>query len=222
MKVPKTLETVFVFYPALQALLIMNDLIQFVHHQNIFSITRLVLSAYLLSPLLWWVCRLVFGQNTEGAFRVGKKVTDGNLWMLYYQLQLFYTHFSFFERFLKLFPGCYSAWLRLWGSKIGKKVNWTAECQIVDRGHLEVGDRTFFGNRCYLSAHALKKTKEKYLLYVKKIRVGSDTMISYSAHIGPGVSIGSKAHVSGCSMLFPNTRIEDGGNYVDFKRTADA
>ena len=222
MKVPKAFDTIFAFYPPLLTLLIINDLIQFIHSQNIFSFTRLILSCFLLSPALWWVCRLCFGQNTDGAYRIGKHAKSGNLWLIYYQLQLIYTHFSVFERFLRLFPGCYSAWLRLWGSQIGKKVNWTAECQIVDRGHLEVGDRSFFGNRCYLSAHALKKTKNQYLLYVKKIKIGSDTMISYAAHIAPGVTIGSRAHVDALARLYPNTQIDDGGSYVDFKRNVDA
>jgi hypothetical protein len=191
MKVPKVLNTIFTFYPAAQALLIINDLIMFSRTQNIFSLTRLMLSCFLLSPLLWWIARLIFGQKTEGAYKVGKHAKIGNLWLIYYQLQLIYTHFSAFERFLRLFPGAYSAWLRLWGSKIGKAINWTAECQIVDRGHLVVGDRAFFGNRCYLSAHALKKIKNQYLLYVKNVTVGSDSMVSYSAHLGPRVMIES-------------------------------
>jgi hypothetical protein len=222
MKFPKVLDTVFIFYPPLQALLIINDLVQFIHSQNVFSISRLVISCYLLSPFLWWVLRLCFGQKSEGAFRVGKKAKDGNIWLAYYQLQVLYTSFSGFERFLRLFPGLYSAWLRLWGSKVGKKVNWTPECQLVDRGHLEIGDRVFFGNRCYLSAHALKKIKTHYLLYVKKVTVGSDTMISYSAHLGPGVMIGTRCHIEAGAELYPNTKVADGETYVYFKRSAHA
>ena len=218
MKVPKFLETVFAFYPPLLTLLIATDLLHFIRDQNIFSVTRLILSSFLLSPFLWWVLRLVFGNKTEGAYRVGKHAKGGNLWLLYYQLQLIYTHFSFFERFLRLFPGFYSAWLRLWGSKIGKKVNWTAECQLVDRGHLEIGDRVFMGNRCYLSAHALKKTKNQYLLFVKKIVIGSDTMVSFAVQIGPGVEIGTRAHIDAGTDLYPNTRVLDGETYANHKR----
>jgi hypothetical protein len=219
MKVPKFLETAFVFYPPLLALLIINDVIHFLRDQNIFSLTRLILSCYLLSPFSWWVLRLCFGQKTEGAFRVGKRAKDGNLWLLYYQLQLIYSSFSFFERLLRLFPGFYSAWMRLWGSKIGKKVNWTAECQIVDRGHLEIGDRAFLGNRCYLSAHALKKTKDQYLLYVKKIVIGSDAMVSYAVEIGPGVVIGARAHIDAGAGMYPNTRVLEGETYANPRRS---
>ncbi len=213
MRVTKALEAIFVFYPPLQALLIATDLIRFVHDPDAGNGARLVFSVYFLSPLLWFFLRSVFGPSPEGAFRIGKKAPEGSLWLLYYQLQSVYTSFSAFERVLRLVPGFYSAWLRLWGSSVGKKVNWTAECQIVDRGHLEIGDRAFFGNRCYLSAHALKKTKDRYFLYVKGIKVGADVMISYAAQVGPGVDIGARAHVAAGAHLFPNTKVGEGETY---------
>jgi hypothetical protein len=213
MRVTKPLEAIFVFYPPLQALLIATDFLRFVRGPDLANGARLVFSVYFLSPLLWFLLRSLFGPNPEGAFRIGKKAAEGSLWLLYYQLQSVYTSFSAFERVLRLVPGVYSAWLRLWGSSVGKKVNWTAECQIVDRGHLEIGDRAFFGNRCYLSAHALKKTKDRYFLYVKGIKVGADVMISYAAQVGPGVEIGARAHVSAGAHLFPNTKVGEGETY---------
>jgi hypothetical protein len=221
MKAPKHFEAAFAFYPPIQALLIGLSLLDFVRSGTPLAFCCFVFSAFLLSPLIWFLLKTTFGSKTEGAYWVGKHAQGGNLWLLYYQLQSVYTHFSFFERSLRLVPGFYSAWLRLWGSKIGRKVNWTAECQIVDRGHLEVGDRVFFGNRCYVSAHALKKKGNRYFLFVKKIKIGSDTMISYSAHLGPGVVIGSRAHIEVGAGLYPNTRVGDGETYVR-ERPADA
>ena len=214
MKQPKLLEKLFVFYPAFQSLWIAHDLILFIQHPNVFSFSRLILVCYFLSPLLWWVCRSIFSEKTEGAFKVGKHAKEANSWLLYYQLQSIYTHFYFFERVLKIFPGFYSAWLRLWGSKIGVKVNWTAECQIVDRGHMIVGDRVFFGNRSYFSAHALKKIGKQYLLYVKSIEIGSDSMVSYACHVGPGVKIGVRSMIDAGASLYPNVKIADGESYA--------
>ncbi|MBS1964152.1 MAG: hypothetical protein JST04_18210 [Bdellovibrionales bacterium] len=214
MRVPKALESIFAFYPAAQGILVATDVVRLVRSPDAVNGARLVFSAYLLSPLVWTALKALFGPTPEGVFRIGKRAKGGNLWFLYYNLQSFYTSFPTFERALRLVPGLYSAWLRLWGSRIGKKVNWTAECQIVDRGHLEVGDRAFFGNRSYLSAHALKKTDDRYLLFVKKITVGADAMVSYSAHVGPGVRIGARAHIEAGAGLYPNMKVGDGESYA--------
>lgn len=214
MKFPKLLENTFALYPPIQALLIAHDLIQFTHSQNIFSFSRLVFSSYLLSPLIWWFLKTIFGRETDGAHRIGWLAKTGNAWVAYYQLQLVYTHFSFFERFLRLFPGLYSVWLRMWGSKIGKRVFWTAEMQVVDRGHLVVGDRVFFGNRCYISAHAMKRIKNKLLLYVKKVTIGEGAMISYLVHLSPGVVIGKRAHIEAGAALYPNDKVSDDETYA--------
>jgi hypothetical protein len=222
MRIPKFLETSFAFYPLLQTLLVGFDLLNFIHSPGLITASRLTFSAFFLSPLLWILLRTAFGSVTEGAYWVGKHAEGGNLWLLYYNLQSFYTHFSAFERSLRLVPGLYSAWLRLWGSKIGRKVIWTAECQVVDRGHLEIGDRVFLGNRCYLSAHALKKKKNRYFLYVKKIKVGSDSMVSFAVNLGPGVEIGTRAHIDAGAGLYPNTRVGDGETYVEHERSANA
>ena len=131
-----------------------------------------------------------------------------------------YTSFSVLERTLRLVPGLYSAWLRLWGSRIGKKVNWTPECQLVDRGHLEIGDRAFIGNRTYLSAHALKKSGNRYFLFVERVSIGADTMVSYGANIGPGVEIGNRAHIGAGAALYPKTKVASGESYVDLGRTS--
>lgn len=214
MRIPKVLEKIFAFYPALQSLLIAGAACHFVRTPEPSTLALLFFFSYLMSPFMWVLLRAVFGSKSEGNFHIGKRVKNGNLWFLYYQLQSVYSHFAFFERFLKIFPGAYSAWLRLWGSKIGRAVNWTPECQIVDRGHLEIGDRAFIGNRSYLSAHVLKKSKDRYFLYVKRIQIGADTMISYQAHISPGVVIGSRVHVEPGAELYPNMRVGDGETFT--------
>jgi acetyltransferase-like isoleucine patch superfamily enzyme len=222
MRVPKWLEAGFVFFPAFQGVAIGTTFVRFVREPSAFGASAFLFSVYLVAPLVWFGLRLLFGNESEGVYRVGKKAVGGNLWLLSYQLQNVYTSFPAFERALRLVPGFYSAWLRLWGSRIGRKVNWTAECQIVDRGHLEVGDRAFFGNRSYLSAHALKKKGDHYVLYVKKIRIGADAMVSYASHVGPGVVVGPRAHVEAGSRLFPNMTIAQGERYAERERTTDA
>jgi acetyltransferase-like isoleucine patch superfamily enzyme len=213
MKPPKLLEPIFLFYPAIQTVLIAVTAVCFIRTLDPASFALWFFFSYLMSPVIWGLLRMVFRQNAEGNYHIGKRAKHGNLWFLYYQLQSVYSHFAFFERSLKVFPGAYSLWLRMWGSKIGRAVNWTPECQIVDRGHLEIGDRSFIGNRSYMSAHILKKSKDRYFLYVKRIQIGSDTMVSYHAHLSPGVVVGSRVHLEPGAELYPNMRIEDGETF---------
>jgi len=213
MRIPKALETIFAFYPAVQSVLIAGTALWFIRTLDSAVFVLLFFFSYLLSPFMWVLLRVIFRQKVEGTFHIGKRTPHGNIWFLYYQLQSVYAHFVIFERALKIFPGAYSSWLRLWGSKIGHAVNWTPECQIVDRGHLEIGDRVFIGNRSYLSAHVIKKSKDRYFLYVKRIQIGADTMISYQAHISPGVVIGSRVHLEPGAELYPNMRVADGETF---------
>ena len=60
-----------------------------------------------------------------------------------HQLQVLYSAFPA----LRLVPGLYSAWLRLWGSRVGRAVYWTPQVKITDRGLLKVGDGVVFGHR---------------------------------------------------------------------------
>ncbi|MBL7714114.1 MAG: hypothetical protein JNL01_01525 [Bdellovibrionales bacterium] len=142
---------------------------------------------YLFPPILWRIVR-VFTGNPVGAFRVGK-TGKPSAWVAYYNLQFLFTVAPWIEKFLLLIPGAYSAWLRLWGSQIGKKVIWTPGVTIVDRGHLEVGDYAFFGNNSYLSAHVVSRRDTRYILYVKKLRVGNRAFVGAWSMLGPGAKV---------------------------------
>src|SRR6266851_3058498 len=60
------------------------------------------------------------------------------------------------ELFLQLTPGAFSLWLRLWGSRIGRRVHWTPRVEIADRSMLAVGDDVVFGHKVECYAHAIK------------------------------------------------------------------
>ena len=77
MKLPKGLETLFAFYPALQAGLIACDLWRVFRDPSGWAVPRLIFSMYLLSPLLWGLFRFVFRADGTGAFHVGRKAQGG-------------------------------------------------------------------------------------------------------------------------------------------------
>src|SRR6266498_3087906 len=68
-------------------------------------------------------------------------------WWGAHQLQVIYIAVPQLEALLRLVPGLYSAWLRLWGARIGRRVYWTPLVDIGDRSLLDIGDGAIFGHR---------------------------------------------------------------------------
>ena len=58
-------------------------------------------------------------------------------WWLLLNLQVVFCRFSFLEELLRMVPGLYSAWLRLWGSRIGRLTYWAAGTAVLERQFLE-------------------------------------------------------------------------------------
>ena len=99
------------------------------------------------------------------------------------------------------------------GSKNWKKINWTAQSKIVDRPFIHIGDRCLIGNESYLSAHAIKKKDNRYLLYLKEVTIGSDVVLSLQSIVGPGAIIGDRAFISARAAVHPNAKISEGQLY---------
>jgi hypothetical protein len=127
-------------------------------------------------------------------------------WWGSHQIQLIYIAFPVLETLLRLVPGVFSVWLRLWGSEIGKQVYWAPGLEIADRGLLKVGDRTLIGHRVGLYAHVIKPKRKNLMLYVKRIHIGSDAFIGSASRLGPGLVIPPGGYVPVTSDLFPNQK----------------
>jgi hypothetical protein len=215
-EIPKSVEGYFYLYPAFHALEVLLLLAVAIKTFNLYVIGLFIFACFFQSPLIWRYMLDKYGKPS-GLFYFGKKALHGNNWMVAYQLQQFYTSFPFFERVLKMFPGFYSAWLRLWGAQIGKKVNWTSGCELVDRTHLTIGDRTLIGNHTYISAHAIKKKGDKYLLFVKDVTIGSDVVLAFQCTISPGAIIENQAFVEAGGVVYPNQTVLEGSHHERFK-----
>tara|TARA_R110000868_G_scaffold117600_14_gene312474 strand:+ start:13851 stop:14480 length:630 start_codon:yes stop_codon:yes gene_type:complete len=193
---PKSLEAISRFYT-------ITLLVQVGVVFHYFGFVAALIILYLEPPLIWRVVKMIWGQP-EGVSYLGIKAKGGNSWWVAFHLQQIFNTFHLFEQFLTLFPGVYSAWLRLWGSEIGKKVNWTPESRMVDRTHLKIGDRALIGNHSYLAAHAIKKRGDKYLLYVKGVEVGADAVLAYRVTLAPGSYVAAGSFVEAGKAVYPN------------------
>jgi acetyltransferase-like isoleucine patch superfamily enzyme len=128
-------------------------------------------------------------------------------WWGGHQVQVVFLALPWLEGLLRLVPGLFSLWLRAWGSRVGRAVYWTPQVEIGDRSLLEIGDRVVFGQRVELYSHVVTRKNGRLLLYVKRIRIGSDAFLGAGSRIGPGVRIDDGTDVSVLTHLYPNRHV---------------
>jgi hypothetical protein len=145
---------------------------------------------YFAPPVL---ARLVLGTagSPQGRIRVGSKAFF--VWWLVFQLQIVFCRLTALEEVLRLVPGLYSQWLRLWGSRIGRFTYWSPGTLITDRSFLSIGDDVVLGAGVRLNPHVLAKGKNGEL----ELLLGT-------------VRVGDRVQVGGYSLLTAGTEIQDG------------
>ena len=130
-------------------------------------------------------------------------------WWGAHQLQLLYIAVPQLEAVLRMIPGCFSLWLRLWGSRIGRDIYWTPRVEIVDRNLMEVGDRAIFGHKVTCYAHAVRRKNGRIRLFVRKVHIGDDAFVGAYSRLGPGVRIEQGSTVPILTDLYPNRVYEE-------------
>lgn len=135
-------------------------------------------------------------------------------WWASHQCQALFIALPQLESLLQLVPGCFSLWLRLWGSRVGRGVYWTPRVEIADRSLLEVGDRAVLGHKVEVYAHAVRPTRVGLVLHVRRIVIGRDVFVGAGTRIGPGVRIADGVHVPLLSDLYPHSRLEHAATHV--------
>lgn len=185
------------------SLVIGGSCIQFYFLMQSPSLFRVLLILFTIYgfPLLVFRCLNFFFPMQEGLFTIGRG--GYNPWLGAFKIQVFYTTFPMFEKILMMIPGAFSLWLRLWGSHIGKRVYWAPGIEIVDRTHLKIGDRVFFGNKSYISPHVVRRKKDGRLqVYIKTIEIGQHSFVGAGSRLGPGTKVGEYVHLPMLTDLF--------------------
>ncbi|MGI2903149.1 acyl transferase [Tolypothrix sp. VBCCA 56010] len=155
-------------------------------------------------PLLIHRIHEYFYPLKEGiSYLAGKNYSP---WWGSHQIQVIYIAFPALETLLRLIPGAFSLWLRLWGAKVGKNVYWTPQLEISDRALIEIGDNVVFGNGVGIYSHIIKPKKQDLLLYVKKVKIGNNVFLGAWNHIAPGVTIADGTYVPVFTHVYPNKK----------------
>jgi len=142
---------------------------------------------YLAPPLLSRTIRVV-SQVQEGRTEFGGR--NFVRWWCLLQLQGIFNRFPAFEEFLRIVPGLYSLWLRLWGAKIGRLTYWAPGTAILDRSFIEIGDDVVFGAGVRLNPHVLARNEAgKNELLLATIKIGAGAIIGGYSLLTAGTEI---------------------------------
>ncbi|MBX2865365.1 MAG: acyl transferase [Leptolyngbyaceae cyanobacterium MAG.088] len=203
------------FFPALTlGLTGLSLLYGFWHH----SLVGLSLSIFFLYGLPVWVHQIhnrLYPLNNGISYLQGDNYSP---WWGSHQLQVIYIAFPALETLLRLIPGLFSVWLRLWGAQIGKGVYWTPGLEIADRGLLTIGDGVVFGHQVGLYSHIIKPRRDNLMLYLKPITIGDSSFIGAGSYIGAGATITAGSFLAAGSEIYPNETI---GETTNINETAN-
>jgi len=162
-------------------------------------VCTLLFFIYLLPPLL---CRLTFLFLPTPKRRSPVPSKAAYSWWISSQLQVTYLRLPFLEELLRMIPGAYSAWLRLWGAKIGKFVYWAPGVVIADRSHIEIGNFVLFGYGSKLTSHGLVKRKngKSYLIF-SPIKIEDHALVGTLSGMGPGCRVAKNTTLPANAVL---------------------
>lgn len=200
------LSTVLLFFPTLILMLIGGSILYLAYAPSILSILAVLLAIYGLPLLVYRIHQWVYPVQEGISYLRGKEYSS---WWGSHQIQVIYIAIPVFEVVLRLIPGAFSLWLRLWGAKVGRNVYWTPGLEIADRGLIEIGDRVIVGHRVGISAHIIKPRKQNLMLYVKKVKIGNDVFLGAGCLLAPGVAIADGTFLEMATILYPNQQFSE-------------
>ena len=186
-------------FPLVHALLILGSIAGVLRHPGILTGLAIPASVYVFPLVTFRLHNLLFPLKT-GTRDLGKR--EYSSWWGGHQIQLLFLAIPPLESLLTLVPGLFSLWLRAWGSRVGRRVYWTPQVQILDRSLLDIGSGVLFGHKVITSSHVVTRTKSgRLLLMVDRITIGDNALIGAGTRIGPGVTVEEGAVVAAASEM---------------------
>ena len=146
-----------------------------------------------LSPVVLYLIPLVPGRLLRESLRSAPQdIPLGSSaflrWWACFQCQVLFLRFPALEEVLRMIPGVYSLWLRLWGSRIGKLTYWAPQTLILDRGFLDIGDHVVFGAGVRNNPHVMENDSTP-VLRLSPVKIGDDCMIGGYSLLTAGTEI---------------------------------
>jgi len=180
------LSKIMAFFPFIHASLILVATTCFAKNPNIQSIIFVLFGIYVF-PLISFRLMCLFFPIHQGRSDLAKDKYSP--WWGGHQIQLLFYVVPQFESLLRVIPGAFSFWLRLWGSKVGKNIYWTPNVEIDDRSMVEIGDYVLFGHKVELLGHVVGGKKGVFSLYSKNIIIGKGAFVGAGSRLAPGAEL---------------------------------
>ncbi len=174
----------------------------------VWAIPAALVAVYLVPPL---AARMARPKTKLTSERYEVDAPGFLRWWYTAQCQVLFNRLPFLEEFLRLVPGLYSAWLRLWGASIGSFVYWSPGIDLFDRSFLVIGDRVVIGATTKICPHLLTRSPDgKMQLVLAPITIGHDAMIGGSTLLPAGVRVEPGEQTPGFKPMAPFARFHKG------------
>lgn len=195
-------DRLFSYFPLLMTAASFTALGVFAAWPSGWTVFLLLFVLYLLPPI---VLRILLRWTP---LQFGVSCIDGQKfcpWMAAHHIQAFYDALPYLESLLRVIPGFYSMWLRLWGSRVGYGVEWPVRIDVLDRNLMEIGNRVTFDREVELAAHVRQKQDGGgSRVLVRPVRIGGHAYIGAGARIGPGAIVPHNANVPALTVVRVN------------------
>lgn len=195
-------DRLFSYFPLLMTAASFTALGVFAAWPSGWTIFLLLFVLYLLPPL---VLRILL---RWAPLNFGVSCVDGRQfcsWLAAHHIQAFYDALPYLESLLRVIPGFYSTWLRLWGSRVGYGVEWPVRMDVLDRNLMEIGNRVTFDREVELAAHVRQKLEGGgSRVLVRPVTIGGHAYIGAGSRIGPGATVPHNANVPALTVVRVN------------------
>ena len=167
---------------------------------------------YLVPPLAARLVRALAPIN-EGRIPVGARAFFS--WWALSNLQMLFCRLPFLEEILRLVPGCYSLWLRLWGARVGRLTYWAAGLRILDRSFVRIGDGVLFGAAVRINPHVLRRNELGAMeLLLATVVIEDNAIVGGYSLLSAGTEIAAGECTRAFTISPPFNRWENGGRTV--------
>jgi hypothetical protein len=188
-------------FPVTHFVFIILSIYGLVLRPSLWSLSSIFLAIYIYPLFVFRLHNIIFPIK-EGKFNLEEKAY--NPWWGAHQIQLLFYAIPQFEALLRVTPGAFSLWLRLWGSKVGKGVYWTPNIEIDDRCLVEIGDGALMGHKIEMLSHIVGPKNGHLSLMTKKIKIGKRCFVGAGSRLGPGATIEDGAFVPVLTDVYIN------------------
>lgn len=195
-------DRVFSYFPLMMTAASLTALGIFAQWPSVLSAALLLFIVYVLPPI---VLRVML---RWAPLQQGIACIDGRSfcpWLASHHIQAFYDALPYLESLLRVIPGFYSMWLRMWGSRVGYGVEWPVRIDVLDRNLMDIGNRVVFSREVELAAHVRQKMDGGgSRVLVRTVRIGGYAFLGAGVRVGPGASVPHNANVPAMTLVGVN------------------